>query len=317
MSIWNCANCGSGVFEDSGDYRVCKYCGSMYPLKFRVKVDGIDSFDDLMQRGDTFIMQKDFDKAFNVFDTVMNTYPQAVVGYVKAIQSLTHMFSKDLTNIYPDNYVSHQFAIKELLGKIEELKQKLDITAKPEEKAGFSSFYEQYEDYNAFLKKEIGNFVFQNEIRDLNNTINIERNNRDNFETQLEREYKTLTLMKNRSSIEKRIIIASVLIGFLPLIIMAIRGYIQNQWVWGIIEGFLIGAGAGALLETIIIPSKPSKKKEQQMKENGIYPGFFTKKYLLDTQKRVKNLNTSINNCNSEISEFENRIAELNSQMIH
>lgn len=92
--LYVCQNCG------------CKYsaeeAGNLFEINVKVEVDGISAYEQLLERGNTYLKLEDYRSAKDTFKEFINTYPHKRIGYEKYFIALSENFSEyfvyDLAN---------------------------------------------------------------------------------------------------------------------------------------------------------------------------------------------------------------------------
>lgn len=150
MKRITCESCGSTDVIKEDDFYICKYCGSKYLADDVKKIiisshDSTASFEQLLNRGNTFLKLKDFESAQNVFSEIIKLHPEKIIGYQEMIVSISNNFE----NRYIDKYqiVSLRDKILKLtknqpidtgttnfLNKVENYLRWFDLIEKEEEK---------------------------------------------------------------------------------------------------------------------------------------------------------------------------------------
>lgn len=153
MEALKCKMCGSTSVTKEGEFYVCAYCGTKYPEKMKielsgeVKVQGIDNFETMLERGDTFLKLNEYNKAKKVFEELADLYPNKCIVYLKQIIALTINFNMDN---YDDYYISglHYNDMKSAVMKLEE---RFLALCSIEQTIQYGADLKKIKDYIAFL----------------------------------------------------------------------------------------------------------------------------------------------------------------------
>ncbi|MDE5859784.1 MAG: hypothetical protein K2H23_05300, partial [Oscillospiraceae bacterium] len=92
--LYVCQNCG------------CKYsteeAGNLFEINVNVEIDGSSAYEQLLERGNTYLKLEDYKSAKDTFKEFINTYPHKRIGYEKYFIALSENFSEyfvyDLAN---------------------------------------------------------------------------------------------------------------------------------------------------------------------------------------------------------------------------
>ena len=100
LKALKCKMCGSPQLSEEGDFYVCKNCGTKYPTSLKVKIEhtGVitsrnDDFDIQLQKAETFVKIGEIEKAIQVYENLINSYPEKAIIYEKIITLLSNDFS--------------------------------------------------------------------------------------------------------------------------------------------------------------------------------------------------------------------------------
>ncbi len=153
MEALKCKMCGSTSVTKEGEFYVCAYCGTKYPEKMKielsgeVKVQGIDNFETMLERGDTFLKLNEYNKAKKVFEELADLYPNKCIVYLKQIIALTINFNMDN---YDDYYISG-LRYNDMKSAVMKLEERFLALCSIEQTIQYGADLKKIKDYIAFL----------------------------------------------------------------------------------------------------------------------------------------------------------------------
>lgn len=138
-----CEMCGSTDIIKKDGVFVCEYCGCKYSpeeaIKLIVEVDGITTYKQLLEKGETYLKLEDYPAAEEVFTEFIYKYPGKYIGYQKMLIAMTWNFSES-------HYKSSSYhSILERMIKV----------ASDEEKESLKPFIEKAEKYGHFRRFKV------------------------------------------------------------------------------------------------------------------------------------------------------------------
>ena len=213
MEALKCKMCGSTSVTKEGEFYVCAYCGTKYPEKMKielggeVKVQGIDNFETMLERGDTFLKLNEYDKAKKVFDKLADLYPNKCIVYIKQIIALTYNFT--LTYNLDDDY-SHILHNK-MKSDVMLLEERFLALCSVEQTIQYGADLKKIKDYIAFLDYKEEQDELKKKMEKLEEEIKKCDNDIGQFNVMLNEANNELLRKREIMSKEKRKVISNII----------------------------------------------------------------------------------------------------------
>lgn len=104
MNAIICEMCGSSDLVKQDGLYVCQNCGckysteearNLFEINVKIEVDDISAYEQLLERGNTYLKLEDYKSAQNTFKEFTSQYPEKGIGYEKYIIAISENFTCD------------------------------------------------------------------------------------------------------------------------------------------------------------------------------------------------------------------------------